>query len=120
MVVGLLDSHSNIYKICNDELFIHIKIAPCSAQNKILEFNNNLHLLKIAIKAAPENGKANNELFRFLSKEFKIPKTHLAIIKGEKNQIKILKIKSNHDSNSSSDDYFKNLLQKLMNNVGKN
>ncbi|OGJ43725.1 hypothetical protein A3I58_01720, partial [Candidatus Peregrinibacteria bacterium RIFCSPLOWO2_02_FULL_39_10] len=48
--------------------------------------------IKIRIKAAPEKGKANKELIKFLSKEFSIPKQNIEIISGKTSQLKLLKI----------------------------
>ena len=53
------------------------------------DFDSNKKALRISIKAAPEKGKANQELVKFLSK---LLKKKVMIIKGLKNREKILKI----------------------------
>lgn len=67
-----------------------IKVIPKSSQNQIVEQKDDF--LKIKLKAIPEKGKANDELIKFLSKHFKIPKSNINIIKGQTNKNKIIEI----------------------------
>ena len=48
--------------------------------------------IKIRIKAAPEKGKANAELLKFLSQELNIPSSHISIISGKSEPLKLIKI----------------------------
>ena len=68
---------------------LKVLIKPNSSKNSILDFDSNKKALRISIKAAPEKGKANQELVKFLSK---LLKKKVMIIKGLKNREKILKI----------------------------
>ncbi|MCK5332652.1 DUF167 domain-containing protein [Candidatus Parcubacteria bacterium] len=54
--------------------------------------DDDLPLLKIYLTAVPINGKANKELIKLLSKELKISKSMVVIIKGEKKSEKIIEI----------------------------
>ena len=47
---------------------------------------------EIDLKAKPEQGKANEELIKFISKELEISSEHVKIIKGFKNRNKLIKI----------------------------
>lgn len=67
-----------------------IKIQPNAKKNEIIETKNDF--LKIKIKAIPEHGKANQELIKFLSKYFKVPKSNIEIIKGQNTRNKIIEI----------------------------
>jgi uncharacterized protein (TIGR00251 family) len=67
-----------------------IKVIPKSSQTKIIEIKDDF--LKIKLKAAPEKGKANAELIKFLSKHFKTAKSNINIIKGETGKNKIVEI----------------------------
>ena len=66
-------------KETKDGLIAHIKISPNSKKNEINEGD----FTKIKITAQPIDGKANKALIEFLSKNFKIPKTSIKILKGE-------------------------------------
>ena len=50
--------------------------------------------LKIDIAAPPEDGKANEELIRFLSGEFDVPKSHVEILKGQMVKAKVVRIRA--------------------------
>ena len=69
------------YQIKDDKVIINIKAQPNSSKNKIVGIYDE-DKLKINIKAPAVEGAANKELIKFLSKEFKIPKSEIAI-KGE-------------------------------------
>lgn len=45
---------------------------------------------KVKIAAPPEDGKANEELVRFVAKSFSIPKSKVQIIRGESSKLKDL------------------------------
>ena len=47
---------------------LSIKVTPSSSRNAILGWRGDE--LKIAVQAAPENGKANQAVLKFLKKEF--------------------------------------------------
>ena len=70
------------------------------------EFNGNL---KLQIQCPPVDGKANNEIIKFLSKTFNVSKSKVGIIKGEKQKTKIIKI-----SGISKKDFVK-ILEELEN-----
>lgn len=70
---------------------MRVKVIPKSPKSEIVgEMDDGT--MKIRIKAAPEKGKANKELIRFLSGEMGIPKENIQIISGAFDQIKLLKI----------------------------
>ena len=70
---------------------IKLKITPRASKNEIVGKMSD-GILKIKLKAPPVDGEANKELIKFLSKEWKIPKSKLEIISGKTSKIKIIKI----------------------------
>jgi len=75
--------------------YLRIKVRPKSNKNElteILEDQDGDKTYKIRIKAAPEKGKANAELIKFLSKELNIPKSDISIISGKTDTLKLIKI----------------------------
>ncbi|MEX2130305.1 MAG: DUF167 family protein [Pseudohongiellaceae bacterium] len=48
--------------------------------------------LKIRIKAAPVDGDANQQLIRFLSRQFKVPQKRIQIVSGANNRRKRISI----------------------------
>ena len=67
-------------KQTDEGLIVNIKISPNAKKNEII---NEGEFVKVKITAQPVDGKANKALIEFLSKNFKIPKTSIKILKGE-------------------------------------
>lgn len=68
-------------------LVVQIRIVPNSSKNEIIleeEF------VKVKITAQPVENKANKALVEFLSKQFKVPKTSIEILKGHTSKDKTL------------------------------
>ncbi|MFH1653536.1 MAG: DUF167 family protein [Pseudomonadota bacterium] len=74
----------------NNNLNLKIYLTPRSSKNKIKGWRGDE--LAIAIAAPPVDGAANENLIKFLSKELKIPKSSISIIKGVSSRHKTLLI----------------------------
>lgn len=48
--------------------------------------------VKLKVAAVPEKGKANEELVRFLAREFGVPRDHIEIIAGASSHAKLVRI----------------------------
>lgn len=72
-----------IKSLCKKEkdntMVLKIKIISWARENKVTEVLEN-GIVKIAIKAIREKGKANKELLSFLSKETGIKKQNISIV----------------------------------------
>ncbi len=68
-------------------LLITLKIVPNSSKNSIIIEED---FIKVKITAQPIENKANKALIEFLSKELKIPKTAIEIVKGDTSKDKTL------------------------------
>ncbi|MBQ8460088.1 YggU family protein [bacterium] len=77
-------------KQTKEGVIANIKISPNAKKNEIIKEND---CVKIKITAQPIDGKANKALVEFLSKNFKIPKTSIEIIKGETSKEKTILFK---------------------------
>ena len=78
-------------KETKDGIVANIKISPNAKKNEIIKSDTEV---KIKITAQPIDGKANKALIEYLSKEFKIPKTSIQIIKGETSKEKTVLFKT--------------------------
>lgn len=74
-------------KETKDGLVASIRISPNAKKNEIIKEGE---IVKIKITAQPIDGKANKALVEFLSKNFKIPKTSIKILKGETSKDKTI------------------------------
>ena len=77
-------------KKTKDGLILQIKILPNASKNIIVKDDTGI---KIKLTAQPIEGKANKALVEFLSKQLKMPKTSIEILKGEASKDKTLLIK---------------------------
>ena len=62
---------------------LSIKVVPGASKTRMVGLLDGA--LKITLAAAPEKGKANKELLRFLANLLDLPKSSLSIISGEHN-----------------------------------
>ena len=79
-------------KETKEGILVQFKISPNSSKNEIIKTEEGI---KIKITAQPIDGKANKALVEYLSKEFKIPKTSIEIVKGTTNKEKTVLFKTN-------------------------
>ena len=64
-----------------------VTVKPGSSQEKIVE---NGEYLTVYLHARPHGGEANAALVQVLSKHFKVPKTSIKILRGEKSHTKVI------------------------------
>ena len=77
-------------------IIVHIRVIPFSQKNNHQIMSDGT--LKIYLKSAPEKGKANNELIKYLSKMLNITLNEISVISGfssKNKKIKILNIDMN-------------------------
>lgn len=89
----------------DEGLIISLKISPNASKNEIIKTEDGV---KVKITAQPIDGKANKCLVEFLSKQFKIPKSSIEIIRGETSKEKTLLI---NVSDNGKIELIKNVLQ---------
>lgn len=78
-------------KVTKDGVVLQLKISPNASKNAILKDDTGI---KVKLTAQPIEGKANKALVEFLSKQLKIPKTSIEILRGEASKDKILLLKN--------------------------
>jgi uncharacterized protein (TIGR00251 family) len=65
---------------------ISLYVQPGASKSEIVGIHNGM--LKIKIKSPPVDGKANEEVIRFLSEILTVPKKNVELIKGDKSREK--------------------------------
>lgn len=96
-------------KIINDHLYLSVYAKPGASKNEITGLNADNSRICIKIKAPPVDGKANEELIKYLSKLFKVPKNSILINKGEASKQKTLIFRMSIEDIA---EYFKRNFQK--------
>lgn len=69
---------------------ILVKVITRASQTEIVEEKPNY--LKIRLKAAPVEGKANAELVKFLAKKYGVSQSRVEILKGLTSKEKLVRI----------------------------
>ena len=72
---------------------LSVRIHPRAKQTAFKELLED-GSIKIAIKSAPEDGRANQELIKFLSEIFEIPPSQIEILSGFAARMKMIRITS--------------------------
>lgn len=67
-----------------------IKVHPKASRAKIVRSGD--LITDIYVTVVPENGKANDEVIKLLSKNLKIAKSKITIVSGHTSKIKIIDI----------------------------
>lgn len=70
---------------------IKIRVIPRAKKNEIVGTLAD-GTLKIKLKAPPVDGKANEELVKFLSEEWCVARSEISIIRGKTSRTKIIEI----------------------------
>lgn len=69
-----------------------VKVRPGAAATRMKEMLEN-GVYKFDVAAAPEDGKANAELIRFLAEEFGVAKTNIEILSGQSSPLKRIRVR---------------------------
>ncbi|MDA1090326.1 MAG: DUF167 domain-containing protein [Proteobacteria bacterium] len=76
---------------------LNVKLTPKASKNRIgpvvVDADGNV-VLKIAVTAAPEDGKANQALIKLLAKTWRLPKTAVSVKKGATDRRKTLLVET--------------------------
>ena len=79
-------------------ILVHIRLAPKAACNRIGGLQPNANggtLLKVAVTAPPDSGKANAALIKLLAKDWHLPKSAFTIAAGASERRKVMKVEGN-------------------------
>ncbi len=69
---------------------IIVKVKPNSRENSIKIGENGIYEVKVSVP--PEKGKANAKVIELLSKELKIAKSKISLLKGKTSREKLFEI----------------------------
>ena len=75
----------------NGEVYLRVKVRPNAAKTCVKEIMAD-ETVKIDIAAPAVKGKANQELIRFLAREFAINKKNVKIIGGAGDRVKLVRL----------------------------
>ncbi|WP_369433880.1 DUF167 family protein YggU [Psychromonas sp. MME1] len=82
----------NYLKQDGEDLLLRLVLQPKASCDKFVGLLGDE--LKVMITAPPIDGKANQHLIKFLSKQFKVPKGAVIVEKGSLNRHKLVRIQN--------------------------
>jgi uncharacterized protein (TIGR00251 family) len=68
---------------------LEIKVHPKASREELVEKDG---VLRAYVSAAPEKGKANKSVIELVAERYKVPKSRVRIVSGEKSRNKILEV----------------------------
>lgn len=72
--------------------YLRVKVNPKSKQSGITSTLED-GTIKISVKSAPENGKANQEVIKVLAEEYNLKQSQINLISGHTSSLKLFRIK---------------------------
>ncbi len=76
-----------------NDLILRLRIQPKASRDAFIAPYGENHY-KVAISSPPVDGKANQQLIKFLSKKFGLPRSKISLESGERSRSKSLRLKS--------------------------
>jgi len=80
------------YRWDGADLLLQIWVLPRASRDCIMGIHNNC--LRVKLTTAPVDGKANQSLIKFLSKQLGVSASQISIEKGETSKTKQIRIRS--------------------------
>lgn len=79
---------------------LHVRLTPKAAADRIdgwAEDEQSRRYLKVRVRAAPIEGRANAALLAFLAERLDVPKSRLSLVAGETARLKTIDIEGDLD-----------------------
>ncbi len=73
------------------ELYLRVKVRPGAVRTAVIKAMDD-ETIKVNIAAPPVKGRANQELIRFLAKEFAVLKNNVKIVSGGSGRVKLVRV----------------------------
>lgn len=83
------------YRAAPDGVTVALRVAPRSGRNRIegtVEDADGAVALKVAVTAAPEDGKANDAVIALLARAWRVPKGSMRVVQGATARRKLLHV----------------------------
>jgi len=74
----------------DETLILHVYVQTRASRDELVGWHE--RGLKVRLKAPPVDGEANKQLMKLLARIFKVPASHVSLLKGETSRQKTLAI----------------------------
>ena len=79
-------------RVSADRVTISLRVVPNASKSEFAGMRGDS--IKVRLNAKPVDGAANKELIRFISKELRLPKSSISIVRGERSREKLVAVES--------------------------
>ena len=77
----------------SDSSILSVRVVPNKPESRIMDTSDD-GTIRIEVKSQPIEGKANQELIKFLAKLLNVNKNQVIIVRGANSRNKLIKIES--------------------------
>jgi uncharacterized protein (TIGR00251 family) len=77
-------------EMAHEQVILTVRVQPGAQRDELVGWQDDI--LRIRLRAAPERGRANEALCRFLAECLDLPTTNLAIVTGATSRLKRLRV----------------------------
>jgi hypothetical protein len=78
------------YREDSDGVTLSVRVVPRASRSELAGLHDGA--LKIRVAAPPVEGAANQELLKFLSKKFKVPRASVTLVSGANSKNKTVRL----------------------------
>jgi uncharacterized protein (TIGR00251 family) len=78
------------YREDSDGVTLSVRVVPRASRSELVGLHDGA--LKIRVAAPPVEGAANQELLKFLSKKFKVPRASVTLVSGANSKNKTVRL----------------------------
>jgi hypothetical protein len=78
------------FEVKDGRVSLRVRVKPRASKSAVLGVRAGE--LEVAVRAAPVDGRANEELVRVLAEHFEIPKSTVSIARGQSGRSKIVRL----------------------------
>lgn len=93
----MTETSPNCIKKTDNGIFLMIRLTPNSSKDEFIGYCD--EYIKIKVSAPPNENKANKKLLSFLSETFKLSKSSVELVSGDKSRLKKILLKNIDEEN---------------------
>jgi uncharacterized protein (TIGR00251 family) len=80
-------------RVAGDAVTIEVTARPGASRRGVIQMDH--QRVVVAVHAAPDKGKANDELIEYLARAIRVPRSAMTIVRGETSRRKTIRIITN-------------------------
>jgi uncharacterized protein (TIGR00251 family) len=89
---------AQIFRVTATGLTLHLRVTPNAGTDRIEgieERDDGTSVIRVRVKAVPDNGRANAAVLALIAEALGIPKSHVRLVAGEASRLKTVAVEGN-------------------------